>query len=356
MGRVLKSCEELTADVVNEILSDKLGEWVTEVSVSPLGEGVGLMSSIARAQLTYSSGAVDHIIVKCVAQNENSEISKGLNFYSNEVNFYQNLAAQTPIRSPRCLYAEIDNQTQDFLLILEDLGDTEAGDQLQGCSEEEMLLAFRKAGEMHARYWGKTDDIPGLNYQNDREMTIYRRDAIFRPGVEPTITAFPGLISDQMASVIRKIGEQFAELFDRAMSGPQTLVHGDYRIDNMFLLRGSGVLELLAVDWQNTTGGNGPHDIAYFSSQSCDEGLRGKIEMKALGQYHKVLVAGGVENYSFEQCLEDYRLNLLITMITPVAVCGTLNASNERGLALGRTMLQRSLAALETMECHELLR
>ena len=50
-----------------------------------------------------------------------------------------------------------------------------------------------------------------------------------------------------------------------------------------------------------------------------------------------------------------HRLLYLITMITPIAVCGTLDPGNERGMALGEVMLSRSLAALKTMECDQLL-
>jgi hypothetical protein len=97
------------------------------------------------------------------------------------------------------------------------------------------------------------------------------------------------------------------------------------------------------------------HDIAYFSAQSCDGDLRGEIELQELRRYHETLIDCGVRDYSFDECLRDYRLNLMITMITPIAVCGTLDPGNERGMELGRVMLQRSLAALESMSCHELL-
>ena len=140
------------------------------------------------------------------------------------------------------------------------------------------------------------------------------------------------------------------------MSGPQTLIHGDYRIDNLFFMRHSGELEILAVDWQNTSGGTGVHDVAYFSSQSCGVEFKGELEVSALHHYHDILVSEGVHNYSFDQCLPDYRLNLLFTMISPVAVCGTLDAGNDRGVELGRCMLERSLAALDAMECHQLLK
>ena len=54
--------------------------------------------------------------------------------------------------------------------------------------------------------------------------------------------------------------------------------------------------------------------------------------------------------------MDDYRYNLLVTMITPIAVCGTLDQGNERGLELGRTMLERSLSALQSMDCEVLAR
>ena len=172
MRTILQSCDQLSVDIVNQVLAGKLPGKVTDVTIKPLGEGVGLMSSIARAELTFESGASSSIIVKCAAQTENREFSKTLNFYFNEINFYRHLADKTPLRSPKCLFADIDPDTQDFLLILEDLGDAEAGDQLQGCSAQEMLLAFERAAQMHAFYWNKTDEISWLNYQNVDSMIL----------------------------------------------------------------------------------------------------------------------------------------------------------------------------------------
>ncbi|CAN0598437.1 unnamed protein product, partial [Laminaria digitata] len=84
--------------------------------------------------------------------------------------------------------------------------------------------------------------------------------------------------------------------------------------------------------------------------------LRGEAELAELRVYHDTLTGAGVRGYSFDECVRDYRLNLMATMITPVAVCGTLDQGNERGVELGRTMLERSLSALQSMECDELLR
>lgn len=350
MPRVLTSCSQFTTEIANEVLGARYGT-IHSVELQSMGEGVGLMSSIARAALNTEQGE-KRIVVKCIAQNENSEISKGLNFYTNENNFYSYLAADCPIESPPCLYAEIDPDTQDFLLILEDLGSDHAGNQLIDCPEDVMLEAFTRAAMLHAKYWDKIDQFTFLRSQIDDETTMFRQESIYKPGVEPTIKMFSDLISPEMADGIRAIGDQFFDIFNRAMNGPQTIVHGDYRTDNMMIFPGP---RIVAVDWQNTMSGNGPHDIAYFSSQSCGDNVRGDMEMRALRHYHDTLVQGGVKDYSFEQCRLDYQLNLLIVMITPVAVCGTLDPGNERGMALGRVMLTRSLSALESMDCLSLL-
>ena len=108
-------------------------------------------------------------------------------------------------------------------------------------------------------------------YQNVPELNQFRRDAIFKPGVAPTQEMFPHYFRGNLAEVVTKIGDQFVEIFERAMAGPQTVIHGDYRIDNMLLPIVDDQTEIVAVDWQNTTGGKGPHDLAYFASQSESE-------------------------------------------------------------------------------------
>ncbi len=356
MGVVLQNAAEFDARLANELIGTQLASPVQSVEMKPLGEGVGLMSSIARAAMSLEDGTQTSVMVKVIAQTDNVEISKGLNFYANEINFYSHLSAECPIKTPHCYYAYVDPDTQDFLLILEDLGDAAAGDQLKGCSHEVMTLAFQGAAQLHAKYWGRTEQFPWLNYQSVEATNLFRRDAIYKPGVQPTLDAFGDLFTGNLADTVIRIGDQFKELFEDAMSGPQTIVHGDYRIDNMLLPVVNGQTEIVAVDWQNTMGGNGPHDIAYFSSQSCGPELRGDVERAELRAYYDRLIDEGVTNYSFDECMRDYRLNLMITMITPIAVCGTLNSGNERGQELGRTMLSRSLSALESMECADLLK
>ncbi len=355
MSPVIEKYEEFDVATANETIGGHFDTPITSVEVRDLGEGVGLMSSIARAHLTLADGSEDTVVVKCVARTENRELSKGLNFYWNEVNFYKYLGAECPIPIPRSLYAEVDPSTQNFLLVLEDMGDAESGDQLVPCTEAQLRAAFVRAAELHARFWGRTGEHEWLKYQVDMRTMLFRRDAIFRPGLEPCINSYSRYFTGNRAEHVRKIVDQYLDLFMRAMAGEPTIVHGDYRTDNVFLVDRNGVADVVAFDWQNTMGGNGTHDIAYFSSQSAGHELRGETEMNILRDYHAALCEGGVKGYSFDECLEQYRYNLLITMITPIAICSTLDQGNGRGAQLGPTILERALVALDTFECADLL-
>jgi aminoglycoside/choline kinase family phosphotransferase len=339
---------------VNQLIGSKLPGVVQACEVAFLGEGVGIMASIARASLTFEDGSRGSLIHKCAAQNENKVAAQGLDFYANEINFYRHLAASSPLRSPHCLYAELDPDTYDFLLVLEDLGDTEAGDQLAGCTREEILSVFTSAAQLHAHYWGKTDAISWLHPHNVKEISEFKRDVIFVPGVEKTIEMFPELFNEDLEEIVRKSAQQFVELFDATMQGPLTLVHGDYRVDNLFFMR-HPELEILAVDWQNCGVAKGPTDVCYFISQGCDPVLRREIEMEALSLYHDTLVKEGVKDFSFDECLRDYRMCMLTSLITPIAVCGTLDSGNKRGMEMGKIMLIRNLAAIEDLGCAEFL-
>lgn len=346
---------QFDAALANEVLAERFRQPIVAVTQTPMGEGVGLMSSIARATLTLADGSERPVVFKYVAETQNAEIAKGLNYYANELNFYQHLAESCPIAVPESLFAFLEPDSQDFLLVLEDLRDAPPGDQLQGCDRALMSRAFQRAAQLHARHWGQLAQYPWMRYHSTPDSNLFRRDAIYLPSIEPTLAQFGHLFSGTLEQTVRQIGEHFVEIFELAMAGPQTFIHGDYRIDNMLLPVTNDGTDIVAVDWQNSGGGKGPHDIAYFSAQSCGPELRGEAERVELRGYYDTLTGAGVTSYSFEECLRDYRLNLMATMITPVAVCGTLDTGNARGVELGRTMLARSLAALESMECDALL-
>ena len=53
-------------------------------------------------------------------------------------------------------------------------------------------------------------------------------------------------------------------------TGPVSIIHGDFRLDNLFF---STTGEITAIDWQFTSKARGIYDVAYFLTLSMAEEL-----------------------------------------------------------------------------------
>ena len=97
----------------------------------------------------------------------------------------------------------------------------------------------------------------------------------------------------------------------------------------------------MIIDWQLMSRGRGPYDVAYFMSQSIGVEQRRETERALVKRYHDGLLAGGVRDYSFDDCFEDYRLACLWCVMYPVAMGGGM-AHNERALQIAAELSKRS--------------
>ena len=106
-------------------------------------------------------------------------------------------------------------------------------------------------------------------------------------------------VGDKMTPALRRMGEALATNVIRMLDGfverPNTLVHGDYRADNLFFSgTGQGSPALAAVDWQVSSRGAGAFDLAYFLSGNVSTEVRRSIEMDLLKHYTDILRENGV--------------------------------------------------------------
>ena len=92
--------------------------------------------------------------------------------------------------------------------------------------------------------------------------------------------------------------------------------------------------------------GGGAYDVGYFLSQNVATDTRRAHEDELLQAYHSELIAGGVDDYSFEQLRSDYRVGVLYGWIIPVYAVGSLDSSSERAVALWTEVIGRAQAAM----------
>ena len=90
-----------------------------------IGQGIGIMGLLHRLRPTYEGGdGPETFILKSPVLDEGTRfVARTFMFYSKEVGFYRTAADDSPLGTPRCFTADHDPESDDFILLLEDLGD-----------------------------------------------------------------------------------------------------------------------------------------------------------------------------------------------------------------------------------------
>ena len=355
----VSSTKTITRAWLNEKLkaSGKLKTEITDMTLEPIGAGVGLMGELGRLKLTYAGeeSLPPTMIVKCAAQNENIEVARILDFYNREVNFYNKIGGESGLRTPESYYGAVDQESYDHVILMEDLGAVSPNDQVVGASEDEAFAAIEHLATMHGKYWGKVSG-PESSWMfpvHSEPEAVKLQQMVYGPAMEPVLEKFPDFFNDQTREVIRTVGARYPDYWCHKLSPVETFVHGDYRQDNFIYEPGN--LNAIVMDWQISGKGRGIFDFAYFVCQSLQPDLRRAIEEELLKLYVSRLEEAGVKDYSFEQAFQDYRIVVLGCLVYPVTVGGSLDLANERGKALAECMLERNLVAVEELNSVEFL-
>ncbi|OYU69858.1 MAG: hypothetical protein CFE28_07475 [Alphaproteobacteria bacterium PA2] len=281
---------------------------VTDVHSRPVGNG--LVGDSFRFELRYDGapeGAPSSVVGKFPAEDAASRASgAGLRLYLREVSFYRDVARTVDISTPRPIYADIDPQTHDFTLILEDLGPARAGDQLEGCSVEDAATALKEAAALHAPRWGDPGlaRIDWLNPENS-EMTGQIAAAL------PMVVAafkdrYQGQLEPECLALVDRLPAAVV-----AMQGvtdfPVTLQHADFRLDNILFDVKDGARRMGTLDWQTITLGPALTDVSYFLSAGLSPETRREHERDLVSMYHAELMQRGVRDYPLDAAWRDYQ-------------------------------------------------
>jgi Phosphotransferase enzyme family len=335
--------EQLTPDWLTRALGGAgvlEGEAVTHVEVTAVG--TGQMSDSLRLALRYDgpTAAPSTLVAKLAASDPTSRsTAKSLGSYENEVRFYQQLAPGLPIRTPRALHADIDVDSATFVLLLEDMAPALPGDQLTGCTPEAAEVAVDELVRLHAPRWGD----PGL-----AELGWLHRDRAanqqFLLALLPTLwDGFRERYAGDLGPDVHAAGDAlFASLeaYLNADTEPWTIVHGDYRLDNLLFDPTPGGVPIAVVDWQTCTHGPGAQDLAYFVGAGLRAEDRRAHEGALVRRYHDALTAAGVTGYAWDRCWLDYRRSTWAGLIMALAA-SMLVERTDRGDQMFLTMAAR---------------
>ena len=131
---------------------------------------------------------------------------------------------------------------------------------------------------------------------------------------------------------------------DLSDQGPPTLVHGDYRLDNMlFGKMGSGSI-CWVVDWEDVFFGCGMIDVTWFLG-GCLLVEHSQYASDLLRHYYQTLIDEGVKDYTWGQCYDDYRRNMCSSFVQGVLSATIDGDASEYVQQLAHVISERFIAA-----------
>jgi hypothetical protein len=307
---------------------------VADMTCKPVGNG--LVGDSYRFDLTYEGAEPDapaSVIGKFPAADPDSRRAGSAHLlYLREVSFYRELAHTVAIHTPRPFVAEIDPETDDFILILEDLAPFRQVDQLAGCSLEDAGIVMAEAAALHAPRW----DDPALQSLDWLVARPARTSATVHERLPAVIRLFEDRYRDalepEFLALVEKLPEGLARSRDDR-SSPRTLQHADFRLDNVLFDVSGGARPMATLDWQTVNVGPGAMDVAYFLSAGLDPVERRRHEAELVRFYHAELTRRGVRNYDWDHCWHDYRRQTLHGILMGVFSALSVQRT-ERGDAL----------------------
>ena len=334
------SVDQLTPAWLTAFLGEN-GHDTSIVSVAAEAVGTGQMAGSYRLTLDHGSPTdLPATMVAKLATGGPEQREFGSGVFRNEVRFYRDLAAGFTVPMPRCFAATISDAGTEFVLLLEDMGESVQGDQITGCTPAQAESVAVAAAGLHAPRWNDAAlleemPLPGVPEREMMESILAPMADVYRDRFSPDTTS-----SAAIDWLVREAGDWLVAPLRNA-----ALIHGDLRVDNV-LFGPAG--DVTVIDWQTITTGTPLRDIAFLLSTSLTTEDRRKHERGIVASYHRALVTEGVTGYTLDECWTDYVANLIQAPL--IIVFGSAAAQpTERGTAMFDAMLSRSAAAIDDL-------
>ncbi len=359
---------------------------VTSVERETLGEGAGFLGDIARLTLAYEgeTGDAPPTVIAKMPKLANRAMGELLGAYERESCFYDEMAADLPLSTPRMYYGDFDRdlaserqemalkladrtprlltgrmtqlglwvsgrKKRRYILLLEDLGDAEPGDQLTGIPPERCATVLAAVARMHAAFW-ESAAVENRFWLVPLSIDARIRNRLFRDSQAGFRERFGRLVDEGFGRAMDWTSANGETATRRLQRGaPATLAHCDLRLDNVAFRDG----EPIVFDWQLVRRGPAAYDVAYFLSGACPD-LTREDESELLRGYLAALEALGVRGYAFEALERDYHLGLLTAMQTLTAI-DLMDMGEGRGMALMEAWYERLGARVAGIDLDGLL-
>ena len=331
------------------VMLNNAGVDATVTQFSTQSIGTGQVGENIRFSLEGSGNLPATLVGKFPSPDPVSR-QTGINMqnYRREVHFYEKLQAKVNIQTPFVYHTDFHNDTHDFVVMMEDLAPGVQGDQLAGCNIESACLAMQQLAHLHGPVWGDNSLMHELitSRTNDPGSIKDLYDAV-SPGF---LARYSDRLTEAEKNMVQSIGENLIP-YTVNYDGPQTLIHVDYRLDNMMF---GGPYPLAVVDWQSLAYGCGLNDASYFVGTSIEASQREENDKYLLGQYYDTLKTYDID-LSWDECWKYYCHNAPAGLIMAV-IASMIVGETPRGNDMFMAMAQRSAKMCQDLNTIEIIR
>ncbi len=334
------------SDLSPSWLSEVLGADVVGVEILDHAFATNQRVRIGLTYATTAAGPASLFVKLSPLDPAHREMIGASGMGKREVQFYADVAASVGLRVPRA-YWTATSDDGCFALLLEDLS-------AAGC-------AFSDGT------WGVTADVAAGALEDLARFHAQFADPAVRSTLAPWLSVPHVRRTDFVAQLLRTVLDEHADALTPAYvaagelyvehharcdelwnAGPQTYVHGDMHIGNVFL-DGPRVGFL---DWGLSRVSTPLRDVSYFLTMTVDPEDRRRSERDLLLLYLDALRAAGGAEVPFEEAWSVHRVQAGYTVVaTFLAFMPSYLTGDGQGLGVAlRTRAELALDDLEVVK------
>ena len=344
------STDDLTAVLARALSAHLAGGSLAVTEAKPIGTGQ-MSSSVRVTVATDPPGLLPGTLVvkRPSADAASRAASRATRTYEIETAFYRDLRPRLAVNAPGCWHVSYDSEHDDFLLVLDDMSPGVQGDQIAGAIPDQVASAVDELAHLHGPLWGSDllAELPWLNRASPEQR------AGTRSLLESCWPRFLDRYGDRLDAVTRRIGSGFVAdpgSYFEMPPGPLTVVHGDFRLDNLLFLPTGG--RTVVVDFQTAVRGTGATDLAYLVGGSMATEVRRQHDRSMVDRWVAGLERHGV---GAVDAWGQYRRQAWAGFVMSV-VASVLVQRSERGDEMFVTMANRHAAHADDMDSLVLVR